>query len=91
MLVTIKSMLFELPVVLTETTVPSFSSKPDFITIVTFDDSISLLPGFYSAAIEATYPTTEFLFCYSNVMLLQVLAMLVHLAIITREKNKQCN
>lgn len=62
---------------------PLFSSKPDFITIVTFDDSTSLLQGFYNDAIEATYPTTEFLFCYSNVMLLQVVAMLVHLAIIT--------
>lgn len=62
---------------------PLFSSKPDSITIVTFDDSTCLLQGFYSGAIEATYPTTEFLFCYSNVMLLQVVPMLVHLAVIT--------
>lgn len=61
-----------------------FGSKLDYITIVTFDCSTCLLQRFYSGTIEASYPTTTFLFCYSNVMSLEVVvAMLVRLAITT--------
>lgn len=70
--------------VLTKINMQLFRPKTDYTTIVTFDHRTFLPQRFYSGAIEASYPTTKFLFCYSNAMSLEVVvAMLVHLAIIT--------
>jgi len=64
-------------IVLTKISIKLFRSKPDYITIVTFADSTFLLQRFYSGSTEASYTTTKLLFCYSNVMSLEVVVILV--------------